>query len=56
MPRALHAPDGSKKLAVRAKPPGVPLVQPIEATDLMLATLRRAPFSLEGWIFEWKYK
>jgi ATP-dependent DNA ligase len=55
MPRALHAPDGSKKLAVRAKPPGVPLVQPIEATNLMLATLRRAPFSLEGWIFEWKY-
>jgi hypothetical protein len=56
MPRALQAPDGSKKLAIRTKPPGVPLVKPIESTDLMLATLRRAPFSLEGWIFELKYE
>jgi bifunctional non-homologous end joining protein LigD len=55
MPRALQAPDGPKKLAVRAKPPGVPLLTPIESRDLMLATLRRAPFSMEGWIFEWKY-
>jgi bifunctional non-homologous end joining protein LigD len=55
MPRALQAPDGSKKLAVRTKPPGVPLLAQIEARDLMLATLRRAPFSMEGWIFEWKY-
>lgn len=44
MPRALQAPDGSKKLAIRTKPPVVPLVKPIESTDLMLATLRRAPF------------
>src|SRR5260370_38840232 len=42
MPRALHAPDGSKKLAVVGKPQGVPLGDPIDATDLMLATLRRA--------------
>jgi hypothetical protein len=31
------------------------LLKPIESADLMLATLRRAPFSLEGCIFEWKY-
>lgn len=55
MPRALQAQDGSRKLAIRTNPPGVPLVKPIESTDLMLATLRRAPFWLEGWIFEWKY-
>jgi len=55
MPRALQAPGVAKKLSVRTKQPGVPLVQPIEARDLMLATLRRAPFSLDGWIFEWKY-
>jgi bifunctional non-homologous end joining protein LigD len=55
MARALQAPDGSKKLAVRTKPPGVPLLKAIESTDLMLATLRQAPFSMKGWIFEWKY-
>jgi bifunctional non-homologous end joining protein LigD len=35
--------------------PGVALARPIEAADLMLATIRRAPFDDEGWIFEWKY-
>ncbi|MDP9155268.1 MAG: DNA ligase [Pseudomonadota bacterium] len=55
MARALQAPTTAKEIAVRARQPGVPLVMPIEAGDLMLSTLRRAPFSLEGWIFEWKY-
>lgn len=27
----------------------------IEASDLMVATLRRHPFSDPGWVFEWKY-
>ncbi|HEX2652966.1 MAG TPA: hypothetical protein VHN11_04870 [Xanthobacteraceae bacterium] len=27
----------------------------IEASDLMIATLRRHPFSDPGWVFEWKY-
>lgn len=34
---------------------GVALLAPIEARDLMLATLHRAPFSEEGWIYEVKY-
>jgi hypothetical protein len=45
---AQQAPDGLKKLAVRTKAPGVPLLKPVGPGDLMLATLRRAPFSLEG--------
>lgn len=56
MPRALKAPEQTKKLIARPKAPGVPLVQFIEAVDLMLATLRRAPFALPGWLYEWKYK
>jgi bifunctional non-homologous end joining protein LigD len=28
----------------------------IDGSDLMLATLHRAPFSREHWIFELKYK
>jgi bifunctional non-homologous end joining protein LigD len=31
------------------------VIPTIEAADLMLATLARAPFSREGWIFEIKY-
>jgi bifunctional non-homologous end joining protein LigD len=27
----------------------------MEASDLMVATLRRTPFSDPGWLFEWKY-
>ncbi|TCK36698.1 bifunctional non-homologous end joining protein LigD [Paraburkholderia sp. BL8N3] len=38
-----------------AEQPGVPLLHPIEAKDLMLATLRRTPFSQEGWLYELKY-
>jgi bifunctional non-homologous end joining protein LigD len=30
-------------------------VRPIDAKDLMLATLARAPFSRDGWLFELKY-
>jgi bifunctional non-homologous end joining protein LigD len=55
MPRALKAPDTTRKLAVRAKPPGVPLLESIEASDLMLATRRSAPFSHPGWLYELKY-
>jgi hypothetical protein len=35
---------------------GVPLERPIEALDLMLATLRANPFSDPSWVFEWKLK
>jgi ATP-dependent DNA ligase len=35
------------------KPPA--LTRPIEASDLMIATLRRTPFSDPDWLFEWKY-
>jgi bifunctional non-homologous end joining protein LigD len=55
MPRALKAPDASRKITVRAKPAGVPLLGSIEAADLMLATLRPAPFSQSGWLYELKY-
>jgi len=34
--------------------PGVPLAAPLSASDLMLATLRRRPFSHDDWLFEWK--
>jgi bifunctional non-homologous end joining protein LigD len=38
-----------------AKAPGVPLTRPIEASDLMVATLHRRPFSDPAWLYEWKY-
>jgi ATP-dependent DNA ligase len=31
------------------------LTRPIEASDLMLATLRARPFNDKEWLFEWKY-
>ena len=56
MARSLNPPDASLKLVCHAKPPGEPLVRPIEAADLMLATRRATPFSRPGWTFELKYK
>ncbi len=56
MPRALKVPDVTRKIAVRARAPGAPLIGAIEATDLMLATLRPLPFSQKGWLFEPKFK
>jgi bifunctional non-homologous end joining protein LigD len=38
------------------KAPGVALTRPIEASDLMLATVRKTPFSDPDWLFEWKIK
>lgn len=38
-----------------SKSPGIPLARPIEASDLMLATVHRRPFSDEAWLYEWKY-
>jgi bifunctional non-homologous end joining protein LigD len=38
------------------KAPGVALARPIEASDLMLATVRRTTFSDPDWLFEWKIK
>jgi bifunctional non-homologous end joining protein LigD len=35
--------------------PGVALTRPIEASDLMLATVRKRPFSDPDWLYEWKY-
>lgn len=55
MPKALKLPAVSKKTIVRTKQPGVPLLQPIVSTDLMLATLRAQPFSMEGVTSELKY-
>jgi bifunctional non-homologous end joining protein LigD len=55
MTRSVKAPVGSRTLALREKPPGEPLVRPIEAADLMLATRRATPFSRLGWIYEFKY-
>lgn len=37
------------------KAPDVVLARPIEAADLMLATLHRRPFSDPDWIYEFKY-
>lgn len=37
------------------KAPGVALTRPIEASDLMLATVRKTPFNDPDWLFEWKY-
>jgi bifunctional non-homologous end joining protein LigD len=37
------------------KPQGALLARPIEARDLMHATVRKAPFSDPEWLFEWKY-
>lgn len=55
MARLLKNMDTGKRSTSRAQPPGVALSAPVEARDLMLATLHRAPFSEEGWIFELKY-
>lgn len=55
MSRPLKVSDDGSRLAVRKKPPGVPLLRPVGSADLMLSTLRRAPFSAAGWLFEWKY-
>jgi transposase-like protein len=38
-----------------ARAPGVPLARPIEHTDLMLASIRKSPFSDPAWLFELKY-
>jgi bifunctional non-homologous end joining protein LigD len=35
--------------------PGVALTRPIEASDLMHATVYKTPFSDPDWLFEWKY-
>jgi bifunctional non-homologous end joining protein LigD len=35
--------------------PGGPLAAAINASDLMLATLRKKPFTDPEWLFEWKY-
>ncbi|MGF6870581.1 hypothetical protein [Paraburkholderia sp. MM5477-R1] len=35
--------------------PEIAFARPIEASDLMLATLHRRPFSACGWLFELKY-
>jgi hypothetical protein len=35
---------------------GVPLAAPLTASDLMLATLHKRPFSDRDWLFELKYK
>lgn len=45
---------GKIRVPVR-RPVGTPLTAPIEATDLMLATLRRTPFSDDDWLYEFKY-
>jgi bifunctional non-homologous end joining protein LigD len=37
------------------KAPGVARPRPIEASDLMLATVRKRPFSDPDWLYEWKY-
>jgi bifunctional non-homologous end joining protein LigD len=37
------------------KAPGVARTRPIEASDLMLATVRKRPFSDADWLYEWKY-
>lgn len=55
MARALKKPDSGKRSVAPATLPGVPLLRPVEASDLMLATLHREPFSGEGWLFELKY-
>jgi bifunctional non-homologous end joining protein LigD len=34
---------------------GVPLTRPIDHTDLMLASIRKSPFSDPAWLFELKY-
>jgi bifunctional non-homologous end joining protein LigD len=40
---------------MRRTEPGTALARPIEASDLMLATLHRRPFSDPDWLYEWKY-
>ncbi|WP_255504109.1 ATP-dependent DNA ligase [Caballeronia sp. EK] len=55
MARPLNKTNSDKRSTARAKPPGVALLAPIEARDLMLATLHRAPFSEHGWLYELKY-
>lgn len=55
MSRPLKRPDKASRLAARNKLPGAPLLRTIEASDLMLSTLHRTPFSGTGWVFEWKY-
>jgi bifunctional non-homologous end joining protein LigD len=37
------------------KSPGVPLARPIEHTELMLAFIRKTPFSDDAWLYELKY-
>jgi bifunctional non-homologous end joining protein LigD len=37
------------------KAPGVALAAPIDASGLMLATVRKRPFNDPAWLFEWKY-
>ncbi|WP_155637794.1 hypothetical protein [Burkholderia stagnalis] len=56
MARSLKKPDAGKRSTVPAKLPGVPLLSPVEASDLMLAKLHREPFSGDGWLFELKFK
>jgi bifunctional non-homologous end joining protein LigD len=55
MARTSKASGNARRPPSKPGPPGIPLLRAIGATDLMLATRYRAPFSAPGWLYELKY-